>query len=105
MKSNASEAEIGDGLGFRHWTYAMISAELHSETVAEDVCADTGCGASLVDREWHSQQSPKTPVSKMASSLRVRGIGSTKHETSEFVTQHIYLPATDDQGKPLLVCL
>ena len=41
----------------------------------------------------------------MASPLRVRGVRSNHYETSEYVTQKIYLPATDDDGNSILVCL
>ena len=105
VNSQASGAELGNGFAFRNWTYAMIAAKLSPENVEEDVCADTGCGVSLIDREWHKQQSPASPISKMATPLRVRGVGSSHHETSEYITQRIYLPATDDDGKPILACL
>ena len=104
VNSQASGAELGNGFAFRSWTYAMIPAKLDPEKIEEDVCADTGCGVSLIDREWRTQQAPETAISKMATPLRVRGVGSSHHETSEFVTQHIYLPAIDDQGNPILAC-
>ena len=33
----------------------MILVMLDPGKEAEEVCADTGCGVSLVDREWQSQ--------------------------------------------------
>ena len=105
MNSNASGAGLGHGFAFSNWTYAMTAAELDLAKLEEDVRADTGCGVSLVDREWRSQQAPETPVSKIASPLRVRGVGASHHETSEFITQRIYPPAIDGNGKSILACL
>ena len=45
-----------------------------------------------------------TPISKMMSPLRVRGVESSKHETSEYITQDIYFPGTDDKGDKVLAC-
>ena len=105
IKSQASGAELGNGFAFRNWTYAMIAAKLDPEKDEEEVCADTGCGVSLIDREWLGEQCPNGSISKMASPLRVRGVGSSHHETAEFVTQHIYLPAIDEKRNPILACL
>ena len=41
----------------------------------------------------------------MATSLRVREVGASKHETSEYVTQDLYLPGIDDQGRKVLAYL
>ena len=42
----------------------------------------------------------------MASPLKVRGVGTNKHETSEYVTIPIYLPGkTTEENKDVLACL
>lgn len=67
------------------------------------VCADTGCGVSLIDRAWALSKT-STPISKLISPLRVRGVGSSKHETSEYITQDLYFPGTDGKGDKVLAC-
>ena len=38
----------------------------------------------------------------MASSLRIRGVESIKHEIDEYVTISIYMPETDAEGNNVL---
>ena len=105
VNSSASGNELGNGLAFRGWTYAMIRASLDPEKDGDLVCADTGCGVSLVDRIWRAEQAPNATISKMASPLKVRGVGSSSHETLEYITHNICIPARDKNGKPVITCI
>ena len=96
---------MGNGFVFRNWTYIIIPAILDPGKEAEEVYADTGCGVSLVNREWQSQQTPNKLISKMTSPLRVRRVGLNHHEISKYITQKIYLPATDNNDNSILVYL
>ena len=41
----------------------------------------------------------------MASSLQVRGVGASKHVTSEYVTISIHMSDVDKAGDKVLVCI
>ena len=101
VPSTASNEGMGAGLGFRSWNYAQAAVRLapHLENVL--VCLDSGCGASLIDRAWLLEQLPDVPICKMATSLRVKGIGSASHDTDEYITITFYLPGTKDNQKVL----
>lgn len=104
VESMASASEQGSGFGFRSWNYAMAKVRL-TETGADDnVCLDTGCGVTLIDRLWLANLLPKVKISKMASPLRVRGVGSSQHETSEYLVTPCYFPGIDDHGNRVLAC-
>ncbi len=44
---------------------------------------------------------PELKVAKMASPLKVRGVGSTKHETDEYVSVTIYFPGQKERKEAL----
>ena len=91
IESTASTKDVGNGFTFRSWTYAIIPVKLDVTGAAEDVYTDTGCGVTLIDRAWLFSLLPDVSISKMATPLKVRGVGSSRHKTSEYVTIPIYL--------------
>lgn len=93
MKSAADGAK-GDGLGFRGWHYATIKARLQKpSSPSYDICLDTGCTMSLMDRVFLTEASPGRPTRRMASPISVRGLGTTNHNTNEYVLLQISIPA------------
>ena len=106
VESTASTKDLGNGFAFRSWTYAKISARLLPDANDVDVCIDSGCGVTLIDRAWLLSILPEVKILKMASPLKVRGLGTSKHETSEYVTSPVYLPAVDkNTDKKILACV
>ena len=53
-------------------------------------CMDTGCGATLINRQLLMTQLPQVKILKMATPLKVRGIGASKHETDEYIVEPLY---------------
>ena len=104
IQSTASTKDIGTGFGFRGYNYAMVKVRLTPESEDEDICLDSGCGASLIDRAWLKASLPNETVSKMASPLRVRGVGPLGQESHDYVAIPCYLPATHDSGEKVLIC-
>lgn len=102
VESAASTAEQGTGFGFRSWNYAMAKIRLTKSGQDDDVCLDTGCGVTLIDRLWLRKLLPEAVIATMASPLRVRGVGSSQHETSEYLVTPCYFPGVDDQGNKVL---
>lgn len=97
---NASK-DTGTGYGFRNWHYVTAGVKLHHDSPVEQVCLDTGCSLTLVDRAWLLQQAPNTQIRQMASPLTVRGIGTDKHATADYAILDLVIPGTDQAGKPV----
>lgn len=55
-----------------------------AKVTEDELCFDTGCSITLVDRAWLKQVLPDKEVRRMASPIMVRGLGSNKHQTSEY---------------------
>ncbi len=47
---------------------------------------------SLIDRKFLADQAPSIPVQQMPSPITVRGLGTNRHKSKEFVTLDIHLP-------------
>lgn len=102
MDSSASSARIvkstaddikGNGYGFRGWHYATVETRLHKPSEhLHAICLDTGCTMSLIDRIFLTNEIPDASIRKMASPISVRGLGTTNHQTNEYVVLKIYIP-------------
>ena len=84
--------EVGTGYCFRRYHYCTVQVKLAADKEAVDVCLDTGCHISLVDREFLLQQIPELKLKKMASPIFVKGIGSNRHVTDEFAVLMLHFP-------------
>ena len=95
----------GSGLAFRVWNYVTTSitfdpAALPSPTDPDgSVCLDTGCGVTLVDRDWLTKKLPSQKISMIPVPLKVRGIGASKHESGHFALTMLYIPGTNEKGR------
>lgn len=59
VKSTADGTK-GDGFGFRGWHYATIEARLQKLSgLSYDVCLDTGCTMSIIDRVFLTEAAPR----------------------------------------------
>ena len=122
------KSDFSFGYEFCNWNYVIVSAALksnfrsHDKTLFKDHadtsppidanwintqeaassghngCMDTGCGAMLIDRDWLKAQLPKAKILKMATSLKVRGIGTSKHKTDKYVLKALYFFAINNEG-------
>ncbi len=70
----------------------QLSPEQPSKTTGY---LDTGCSVTLVDRAFLNGNYPDLPIREMASPITVRGLGSNKHETSEYIVTSLYFPSQD----------
>lgn len=66
---------------------------------------DTGCGAILIDQNWLKSQLSKAKILKMTTMLKVRGIGTSKHETDKYVLEALYFPAISNKGQHVVACI
>ena len=96
VRSTAVEVGTKKGYGFRGWRYATTEAKIGAlVNKAYQVCLDTGCTMSLIDRQFLLEQCPGVTIYDMASPMEVRGIGSASHNASQFVLVSIYLLGRD----------
>lgn len=79
---------IGSDLASRRWTYTTVAItliilvflfKLDPSTIA---CLDTGCAVTLIDKVWLLRQHPQQKIKEISIFLKVRGIGSLKHESA-----------------------
>lgn len=90
------------GNAFRSWHYTITPASLsvladlspESQSQDKDVCLDTGCTPTIVDRMFLKEQIPNAEVRSRNETLTINGIGSDKHQTKEFIRLFVRFNAT-----------
>lgn len=84
------------GLAFRKYSYMTTSiifdltTLLASDNPNNSVCLNTGCRVTLVDKDQLFKKLQK--INKIATSLKVRGISTSKHELDVFTLVSFYIP-------------
>ncbi len=58
----------------------------------EEICVDTGCTMSLVDRSFLRRNAPDAEIQSLPCPLKVRGIGDNVHSSSDYVLLNLYIP-------------
>ena len=61
-----------------------------------NLCFDTGCIMSLINKTFLSENHPTTKIKKMSTSITVKGINSNKHEASEYIKIKMYLSGKNE---------
>ena len=100
VRSNATNVSA-KGYGFRGWRYATVQARLFQDGQVNSMCLDTGCTASLIDRGFLKEHAPNMEIKKMASPMKVRGLGSSSHSAEDYVDLDIYFPT--NHGKTAVI--
>ena len=80
------------GYAFRGFHYVTAVVQLFLLGLLFDLCFDTGCTMSLIDRKFLRENLPDAEIKKMPTPMTVRGIGNRKHSASEYVKIKMYLP-------------
>ena len=80
------------GFNFRSWHYATIQASLTKKGASHDLCINSGCTLSLIDKNFLLNQAPNAEIRPMASPLTVKGIGNRKHAAEEYAVIDLYVP-------------
>ena len=94
---------MGSGLAFRGWTYATAAVTLLPQVLPLELdlsataYLDTGCGVTLIDKDWLLQQLPNQKIKKMSTPLKVREIGASKHKSAQFAELSLFLPGEDNE--------
>ena len=86
--------ESHPGLNFRSWRYTTVKALLGDSEEAEDMCLDTGCGASLIDRDFLAQKIPgyQNLMKQKSEAIRVRDIDNAMLSSSDYLSLRFRLP-------------
>lgn len=92
-----ASTQVGTGFSFRSWSYLRywITPNPDDRPAFQlDVCADTGCSSSLVDRATLAQHWPTLEIRKRAVPITVKGIGDTTHSTADYVIMDLHFRGT-----------
>lgn len=99
IKSKATPIK-GDGYAFRSWRYAKLRIHLQLDGPLHEICVDSGCTMSLIDKVFLRRFLPELKVRTMTSSISVRGIGSNIHRSTEYILLNFYVDGKLSSGKP-----
>ena len=82
------------GYGFRGYQYATAKVCFKMQGTAHELCLDSGCIMSLIDREFLYTEYPDAAqeTKKMPTPMTVRGIGKRKHDANEYVRITLFFP-------------
>lgn len=86
-----SKAEKGNGTGlaFKRFTYAVLPCAFKPDmSDAKDVCTDSGCSMSMIDRRFLPEGAQ---IQKLPKMVPIRGIGAQIHRTDKYVPITFYL--------------
>ena len=92
VKSSIQKLNVMKGYTFRGWKYATAKARFTVNRELQDMCLDTGCIMSLINRQFLKSQSTGTLVEKISTLIKVKGIGSIIHQSDEYALLDVYLP-------------
>lgn len=89
------ESTISDntepGHGFRGWHYAAAQGSLAESGTPEEICLDSGCSSTLIDKAFLQRHLPKETYTRDNCPLTVRGIGDRKHVINQYVHIHVFI--------------
>lgn len=98
IESNAPTAQQAPGYAFRAWRYATIKVSLDLAAAFINVCLDTGCTMSVMDRKLQALLLPNSKVHTTPSPVTVRGIGASQHVSSDYVIIDMWIPGQGPDG-------
>lgn len=106
IKFTTSIKTIGSGYAFMGLNYvtAIVCLILGKIPLYTDVnllcCLDIGCGVIFVDRTQLLKKALTEKILKIATLLKVRGIGSSKYKSDKFISMSLYFPSIDSTNHP-----
>lgn len=105
IQSEASEANATGGYGFRGYRYATVKICFVWQGKTYEICIDTGCTMSLIDRSFLKtlmEEGLVVDIQRMPTPMKVRGLGTNQHDASEYARVAIYLPGGKGKGTALI---
>ena len=101
VKSTVVHSNKVTGTGFRNWHYVVGKIMLDPSGPLRDICIDTGCSVTVLDKRFLEANLPQAKIRTMASPAIVKGLGKAKHEVNQFVRTALYFPGKTDLGEPV----
>ena len=83
---------------FRNCHYAVLRIALTPDGALHEVCPDTGCTMSVIDRNFLAKAYPQAKITKLPFPVPVQGIGNQVHQCDEFVKLNIHVPGVLPDG-------
>ena len=111
IASKTIDQSFGLGLVFRGWIYATAPITLTPEhlpsysNLDSIACLNTRCEVTLVDKAWLLKRLPMQKINTMSTPLRVRGIGSSKHNSGEYAILFLYFSSKDNASQQVYASL
>ena len=80
------------GQGFHSWHYSTVQATLTRDRVLAPICPNSGCGITLIDRQFLHQQRPGIQELPTPCGVTIRPVGNQPLRTNTYVAVDVYLP-------------
>lgn len=90
-------------LAFQGWTYATVAVTLVSQVFPLEsgpgatACLNVGCSMTFVNKDLLLRQLPEQKIKEMSTSLKVRGIGASKHKFAQFAELFLFFPGENNK--------
>ena len=98
IESNVSTI-IDTRLVFRSWHYVTTIMSFFCSKASHDICIDTDCTMSLIDRVFVTNLKLVTQIKKVNVSIFVRDIDTLRHVTNDYLMLSMYIQDTIDKRK------
>ena len=98
IESNVSII-IDTRLVFRLWHYVTTIMSFSCSKASHDICIDTDCTMSLIDRVFVTNLKLVTQIKKVNVSIFVRDIDTFRHVTNDYLMLSMYIQDTIDKRK------
>ena len=82
-----------EGYAFRGHRFVTALVMFFLADRGYELCFDTGCTMSLIDRKFLLETHPGISIKKMVTPMTLRGLGTNTHNASEYIKIKMYLPS------------
>ena len=94
VASTAPRTNDSPGYEFHSWQYTIANIQFNKDQQAQvhNICLNTGCTMTLINRDFLKGVAPDAIMKKMASPVFARGVGPGKHSLIDYATINLYFP-------------
>lgn len=90
IQSTARPA-TGTGRDYRLWNYVKFPLRFKLDQPPVEICFDTGCGMTLIDRKFLDECDLKPDIKTLPEPIMVKGVGSKRQPSSQYLVLNIYV--------------
>ena len=105
MKFNAFIFDQDIEFDFRDWNYVITKVKFSQIEKEDDICLNIDYDVTLIDRLWLKKLLFQIVIFHISSSLKIREIESSQHETSKYIIIFNYFSKVDEGGNKVLACI